>query len=270
MFPNATFMKEPLKIQDIPSNSCILIDDYILNRIDRLEMQKIIHYHLRHRNIAMILVIHTLHLSGIYSELLNAPQLLLTQSLNSKHYLEKIHKEYPDFFKAYCKMIECSVDEQYRVLYINKIKNYALILNIDQMNFIPEKMFYDEKMFVIHPSDGTCDFTEKNEQISYEIPMYIKEMLNTYKQKRKPQLLVNYLFSKKLISEHCLMVGEPQGFSYTLHLFDFIQLILSNNYLKNTPPKIDSKTKNFLHEFSAFSQAYPKSIFPKHILKYMS
>ena len=66
MFPNATFMKETLKIQDIPSNSCILIDDYILNRIDRLEMQKIIHYHLRHRNIAMILVIYTLHLSGIY------------------------------------------------------------------------------------------------------------------------------------------------------------------------------------------------------------
>ena len=218
----------------------------------------------------MFLIIHSLNLSGIYSELISAKYLFLTNSITSKMYIDKIQKNYPDFCKAYNYMLKLTSDNQYRVLFLNKFKNYAIIFNIHDLVFVPERMFFTEKQYIIHDAEHNCSLENEEQIITHEIPSFVKDILSTYKQKRKPQLLVNYLISQKLISEKNLMVGETQNFTNTLHLFDFIHLISIPNFQKNRYPKIDSNTRAFLREFHQFSTSYPRSIFPKHVLKIMS
>jgi hypothetical protein len=70
--------------QDIKDNSLVIFDDFMFDntnqKIQQMNLLKIINYQLRHRKIVLILVIHNLYNTGLLNIILLAPHIIIAYS----------------------------------------------------------------------------------------------------------------------------------------------------------------------------------------------
>jgi hypothetical protein len=71
--------------KSIENNSLLIFDDFMLSsttnqKQQQMSLLKIFNYHLRHRNIVLILVIHNLYSTGLLNMILLAPHLIFAYS----------------------------------------------------------------------------------------------------------------------------------------------------------------------------------------------
>lgn len=71
------FLVNETYFSDIPTNSVVILDDFFLEKNQKLDFLRVRDYHLRHRNITLLLLVHNIYNGNIQHELLGAPHILL-------------------------------------------------------------------------------------------------------------------------------------------------------------------------------------------------
>jgi hypothetical protein len=87
-FPNITFLDPSFIIDEasfklIQDGSIVILDDYAYenkNKQSKIEFLKVINYKLRHSDIVLLIVIHNMYHNTLFTDIINAPHLLLSYS----------------------------------------------------------------------------------------------------------------------------------------------------------------------------------------------
>ena len=81
-FLEPSFMVDPQHFNSFPSNSCVILDDYVYNnkKQQKLEFLKVINFILRHKKIILFIICHNIVHNGLYTDILYAPHLFISYS----------------------------------------------------------------------------------------------------------------------------------------------------------------------------------------------
>jgi len=90
-------------VKRFASESVIIIDDFSWNPSpeQRNHLARLINFTLRHKKISLILILHSLYNSRIYTEIKNCTNIFLTYSFNAKRVFTQLGKEYSHFYQFF-------------------------------------------------------------------------------------------------------------------------------------------------------------------------
>lgn len=144
-------------IDDLPSNCLIFFDDFVKKGQDK-DFQEIVNFNLRHESKTLILCIHDIFKSGLYSDLLQSSHFFITYCPSSLKLLQILDKQYKFNFR-----------EKFQAVYSLGVTNHHIAyLNTDTQTFFPnlnlrpdytspiEMFHFDESKVIFHSSDQPC------------------------------------------------------------------------------------------------------------------
>ena len=249
--------------QHYPPYSFIIMDDFSFkkanNKQEKLEFLKVINYHLRHRKITLVLIVHNMYNTNLANDILMAPHLILSYSNLGYEIMRYTHlifiyrsiflKVYSCFFvirkiagrlggPPSLAFYQEPLKQNYHFCYINCLKNYM----INKLDYLLQKkdttMFLDNTIYVIHNKDQPCgqkiqsssELSSKKHVIDFIKMMYPKQKFLT--------LVFEPMVQQELINDDLFFKDHPQ-----VHIADFCSFI-NNRFAKNNfPPKITKLCK---------------------------
>jgi hypothetical protein len=93
-FLDNDFYVSEKNFKNLPDNSIVFLDDFILNKSNtntkqnKNEFLNVVNYYLRHHKITLFLIIHNIYSNGLLNEILLAPHLFVSYS-NLGYYVMK-------------------------------------------------------------------------------------------------------------------------------------------------------------------------------------
>ena len=145
------------KISTLPNNSLIFIDDFQKQCSDS-EFQTIVNYTLRHERKTLILSIHDIYKSKLYSDIFQSTHFFITYSPSASKFLQLIDKQYClEFRKKFQKYYPTGIKNK-DIAFVNTntqifVESINTVLSLSGKT----KMFlFDDSVLSVHPIEMPC------------------------------------------------------------------------------------------------------------------
>jgi len=256
--------------EHIPQNSFIISDDFNINSRQISDFRQLINWGLRHKNWTLILSMHSFFRTSIFNELSLANHFILIKSRVGDIFYKKYKKE--SFVSdGYTSL------EPREYLYINLKNQYSVVccLVSKELGYIlPLRMYSNDVTYKIHDVAIKCLAGENNadspDSPESEVPEGLINELNVLypKHHRKVYFIIKNLTINNLLFNYYIELNYKKQ-SSTLHLYDFLSIILNPNTLASAKKTLSNREKTFFKLLFLCSQKYPwpNYLFPKHLQK---
>ena len=255
--------------ENIAQNSLIISDDFHIDPGQISDFRQLINWGLRHKNWTLILSMHSFFRTSIHNELSLANHFILIKSRVGDIFHKK-HKNESFISDGYTSL------RSREYLYVNLKNQYSVVccLVSKELGYIlPLKMYSNDVCYTIHDNTAECQAGGKidsPDSPESEIPEGLIDELNGLypKHHRKVYFVIKNLTINNLLFNYYIELKYKKQ-SSTLHLYDFLSIILNPCTLSSAKKPLTKREKIFFKLLFLCSQKYPwpNYLFPKHLQK---
>ena len=239
----------------------IVFEDFSLQKAQEKYFYKFVNYTLRHQNITLFIIAHSLFKTNLFHKIISGTSIFLTSSPNNIPFCQKWDKLYcMNSLQLLKQNINLANNTKRPVLYLTSqfmVNNIEELLELTSIEPEKVKMFKNDKVYyLLETAKYQLEKSnEQDEEIDHSLECFLENFEEIYpKRFKKIKLLIKaiytFLVKNKFLNKEdmVIVIGNLE-----ISLYDFI--IASQNPSKKP---LDKKIKQVLLEFKKQNFKVPK------------
>ena len=238
--------------ENIELNSILIFDDFVLEKSSIIDFRRTVNYYCRHKQLTLIIIIHTLFNNNVYNEVNLSSHLFLIKSQSSRQIASR-----KKILEAYDSLVSSS-NLVKQLLYVNLSNEYTLSIesNLITQTLRPIMLFSNKQIFTVHEKGKLCPDQTTDEDEDENIDIYDHY---SSRNKRKIFFILSCLKKNQILKDNQVIVDKTQ-----MHIYDVLSLFL-NPFPKK---KLSKHEISFLKKLKLKVKAFPlpRNVIPPHII----